>query len=83
MANDIATHAVARLQKFSESLQRLYFLQDLETDNTHLEGAESAWMLRAEFLDRVKQEWEEIFLLMRQEILPLVNDIKVMGVRHD
>jgi len=81
MANDITAHTAKLLQQFSETLCRLNDLQNLECDNKHIEGAESAYMLRSYFLTKMDAEWEEIFLLFTREILPFVRDMK-SGVRH-
>lgn len=76
MANDIAAHAAGLFQKFSETLDRLNDLQNLETDNRAIEGAESAYMIRSHFLSMATEQWNEIFTLMRSEILPFVSDFK-------
>lgn len=76
MANDISTHTQNLIQQFSESLQRLNDLQSVEGDNVTASGAESAWMLRAFFLDKVDAEWIHLRTLLMQEILPFVRDLK-------
>lgn len=79
MANDISAHTVHLLREFSETLDRLSDLQNVETDNKHIEGAVAAFMLRSYFLTKMESQWEEIWLLLTREILPFVRDMKSGG----
>lgn len=81
MANDIATHTLELVRKFSETMENLRRLQSVTTECKHVEDLQDTWALRDHFMALAEGQWHEVTTLLEKEVLPFVVDLK-KGVRH-
>ena len=80
MAIDIATHLFDQVNKVSETMARLQELQLVTSEVSFPESIPATWLLRQHFMDILEKQWDELWPVLRNDVIPLLAPVVCVKV---